>query len=112
MGETAFTEFFGSTPLMRVLGYLLDNRHFDYSKKDVAEGAGISRAALYAVWPNIETRGIVRVTRRFGRTRLYALNQKNELVKKLLELDRALFRRRIGEFERETRGVSVKALEV
>ena len=110
MDETTFTEFFGNTPLIRVLNYLLENRFFDCSKTDIARGAGVSRAALYTVWPGIEKRGIVRVTRSFGRTRLYALNDKNDVVRKLREVDYALMKRSVEEIEeKQKRSVPVMA---
>jgi len=110
MDETLFTEFFGNTPLIRVLNYLLENRLFDCSKTDIARGAGVSRAALYAVWPGLEKRGIVRVTRSFGRTRLYALNDKSNIVRKLREIEYALIKRSVEELEKkQTRSVSVMA---
>jgi len=60
------------------------------SKKQIIEGAGISRASLFNCWEQLEEQEIVLVTRKFGKTKLYTLNSKNPIVKKLLELESVL----------------------
>ena len=61
----------GEMPLFKVIDFLLDNKGMDFSKKDIAKGAEISRASLFHYWEELEKRGIVRVTRRFGKTKLF-----------------------------------------
>ena len=60
------------------------------TKKEIIQGAGISRAALFKYWGQIEAQEIVLVTRKFGKTRLFTLNSKNQIVRKLLELESIL----------------------
>ena len=60
------------------------------TKKEIIEGAGISRASLFKYWKQIESQEIVKVIRRFGKTKLYTLNSENEVVRKLLELESVL----------------------
>ena len=79
-------------PLFRIIDFLVDNKGFDYSKKDIAEGAGIARASLFNYWPELEKREIVKITRRFGKTRLYTLNSHSPITKKILELEATLIR--------------------
>jgi len=69
------------------MDFLIDNRLFDYSKKQIIEGAGLGKATFYKYWKLLEERGIVKVTRSFGKTRLYKLNVENPLVKKLMEIE-------------------------
>lgn len=87
MEKSLLVEFLGDTPLIRVLDFLIENSIFDYSKTDIAENSGISRASLYKIWPTIEKFGLVRGSRSFGKTTLYKLNKKNPVVQKLIELD-------------------------
>jgi len=77
-------------PLFRILDFLIDNKGMDFTKKDIAENAGISRASLFNYWPELEKREIVKVTRAFGKTKLYTLNSKSIIVQKILELEKAL----------------------
>lgn len=82
----------GEMPLFRIVDFLIENKGLDYTKKDIAEGSGVSRASLFNYWPELEDRGIVRVTRRFGKTKLYTLNAGSRIVQKVLELEKALIR--------------------
>jgi len=45
--ETLFLKEFGiKSPALRILDFLMDNKAYDYSKTDIAKGAGISRTTL------------------------------------------------------------------
>ncbi|VVB62450.1 Uncharacterised protein [uncultured archaeon] len=37
----------------------MDNKVYDYSKTDIAKGAGISRTTLSSAWENLEKPGLV-----------------------------------------------------
>ena len=80
----------GKDPTLKILDFLIDNIGFDYSKTDIAAGAGISRTTLFSVWENLEANELVAFTREVGRAKMYRLNMENEVVKKLIELDRAI----------------------
>ena len=69
----------------------------DYSKIEIAKGAGISRATLFKYWNRIENFGLAKETRRFGKTRLYTLNTENELVRELLKIESVLIKRAMDE---------------
>ena len=80
----------GDLPLFNIIDFLLDNKGMDFSKSDIAKGAGISRASLFNYWNEVEKHGIVKVTRRFSKTKLYTLNTKNPVTQKIIELEKAL----------------------
>jgi hypothetical protein len=80
----------GKDPTLKILDFLIDNLAFDYSKTDIAAGAGISRTTLFSVWDNLEANELVAFTREVGRAKMYKLNMENQVVKKLIELDRAI----------------------
>ena len=80
----------GDMPLFKVIDFLLDNKGMDFSKKDIAKGAEISRASLFNYWSELERHGIVKVTRSFGKTKLYTLNSKNPVTQKIIELEKTL----------------------
>lgn len=91
--ESMLIEYFGNSPLIRTIDFLLENRLFDYSKKQIAEGSGIGKVTLFKNWGKIEKFGLVKATRKFGKTRLYKLNEENPAVKKLIELELVLAER-------------------
>jgi len=80
----------GDMPLFRIIDFLVENKGMDFTKTDIATGAEISRASLFNYWEELEKHGIVRVTRQFGKTRLYTLNSKNIVTQRILELEKAL----------------------
>jgi DNA-binding transcriptional ArsR family regulator len=89
--ESLFLKAFGiKSPALRILDFLMDNKAYDYSKTDIAKGAGISRTTLFTAWENLEKNGLVRETREVGRAKMYKLNLKSPIVKKFIELDNAI----------------------
>lgn len=77
-------------PLFKIIDFLLDNKGMDFSKTDIAKGAQISRASLFNYWAELEAYGIVKVTRSFGKTKLYKLNATSPITKKIIELEKTL----------------------
>ncbi len=90
MEDSVLIEHFGRTPVISVVDFLLENKLFDYSKQQIAEGCGIGRVTLFNNWRKIEKLKLVKETRRFGKTKLYKLNEGSPVVKKLIELELAL----------------------
>jgi len=88
--KSLLIKFLGENPIFRIIDFLIENKGMDVTKKVITEGAGISRAALFKYWGQLEEQEIVLVTRQFGKTKLYTLNSKNPIVKKLLELESIL----------------------
>jgi len=89
----------GKDPTLKILDFLIDNIGFDYSKTEIAEGAGISRTTLFSVWDGLERNELVAFTRNVGRAKIYRLNMGNEVAKKLIELDRAISSRHASRLE-------------
>ena len=89
MDTTLLIRYLGNTPNLRIIDFFLDNRG-DYSKKEILEGAGISKTTLYKVWPELEKLEIVIPKRKYGNTTLYALNADNVFVKQIISMDNAL----------------------
>lgn len=89
----------GKDPTLKILDFLIDNIGFDYSKTEIASGAGISRTTLFSVWDGLERNELVAFTRNVGRAKMYRLNMGNEVAKKLIELDRAISSRHASRLE-------------
>ena len=91
MEDSVFIRELGiKSPMLKVLDFLMDNESFDYSKTDIAEGAGLSRGTLFKAWPKLEALALVTATRTVGQAKMYKLNKQNPIVKKLMELDDAI----------------------
>lgn len=90
MEKSLLIKFLGENPLFKIVDFLIENKGNDASKKEIINGAGISRAALFKYWNNIESQEIAVITRKFGKTKLYQINMKNPIIKKLLELESLL----------------------
>jgi len=85
--EPPFEGIFGSTPELKVLQFLLAYSHFDYTKKELAEHAGISRQTVYNVIDLFLTWGIMKETRKIGNVTLYTLDKTNHLVQAFKKFD-------------------------
>ncbi len=91
--ESLLIRTLGNSPQLRIIDFLMDNKLFDFSKKEIIEGAGLSKTTFYKTWQDIERGGIVRVSRKFGKTQLYTLNVDDPAVKELSRLELTLIRR-------------------
>ena len=91
----------GEMPLFKIIDFLLENKGMDFSKSDISKGAEVSRASLFNYWNEIEKHGIVKVTRSFGKTRLYTLNVKNQVTQKIIDLEKTLIAEAMGKAHKE-----------
>lgn len=88
--KTLLVRCLGNSPVLQIIDFFLDNRLFDYSKNEIIENLRIGRATFFKYWGEAERMSIVKPTRKVGKSTLYKLNEKNEIVKKLIALDSAL----------------------
>lgn len=88
--KTILRETFGESPIIRTIDFLMDNPLFDYSKEEMIKNLGISKATFYKYFPLLESNDILEFTRKVGKSKMYKLNGKSEVVKKLRELVWAL----------------------
>lgn len=84
--KTILTETFGNSPVIRIIDFFLDNPIFDYSKEELIKSLSISKVTFYKYFALLEANGIVEVTRKVGKAKMYKLDEKNEAVKKIKEL--------------------------
>ena len=85
-----FVRTFGSSPVIKVLNFLLQGRGLDYSMSDVARNSDISWTTLNRIWGGMEKAGLIKNTRKIGKARLYRLNSDNGVVKRLIDLHKEL----------------------
>ena len=92
MEKSLFLQFFGDKPKFRMIDFLLENELRDFTKTEIAKGAGLSWAALFSHWDEMEKKKIVKVTRTVGRVKLYQLNSKSPLVMLLRNIEMTLIK--------------------
>lgn len=90
MKETLLLRCLGNSPTLRIIDYFLDNRLFDYTKNEIIENLEMGRVTFFKYWKELEQLSVVKVTRRIGKSKLYKLNEENEIVQKLIALDSTL----------------------
>jgi DNA-binding transcriptional ArsR family regulator len=86
LGTTILRELFGDSPKIRILDIFFDNPYFDFSKSEVIRELGLSKTTFYKHFPYLEENGLVTVSRRFGKTKLYRINRENPVVDKLEDI--------------------------
>ena len=94
--DSLLLQLTGELPLFKIIDFLVDNKEMDFTKKDIAEGAGISRASLFNYWKELDKYKIVTITRVFGKTKLYTLNTNSVITKRILDLEKALISEALG----------------
>lgn len=88
--KSLFIEIFGDYPLIRILDFLIENRVFDYSRKDIAKLSGISYNTLKELFDKLIENELIIKTRKVGKSDMFQLNKSNPVSLKLLEIDRSL----------------------
>ena len=82
--------YLGKSPELRVIGFLLENTLFDFSRKEILEEIGMSKSTLYRILPKLLRTEIIRITRRIGKAPLYQINVESPVVKELLNIEKSL----------------------
>ncbi|MHC3130130.1 MAG: winged helix-turn-helix transcriptional regulator [Candidatus Bathyarchaeota archaeon] len=106
--ESLLIKALGNSPKLRIIDFLLDNPFFDFSKKEIIEGAGLSKTTFYKIWNDLNTLGIIKVSRTYGKTKLYKLNKEARITQMLLKLDLYLTKKHAEIAHSEATGILVK----
>ena len=89
------SEYFGDTPQLRVLDFLIDNHFFDFPITIIAKESNVSYNSIKLFFPIFVKSGILVKTRKIGKSDYYQLNIKNPFVKNLIKLDWSAVKSRI-----------------
>lgn len=86
--EKTITEEVLSQQMIKLLNFLAElvGSDYEYSKTELAAGAGIGYPSLFRVWPLVEKFDILVPTRSFGRIQLYKVNSDSPVLRKYLAL--------------------------
>ncbi len=85
--NSIFVEIFGSSPIIKILDFLITFADFDYPMTEIARNSEVSYSTLQTIWSNLVRNNIVIKTRRVGKSDLFKLNTKNPAVQQLIKLD-------------------------
>ena len=88
--ESILIKTLGNHPKLRIIDFFMDNPLFDFTKKEVIEALGMSKQTFYKYFKDLEKQGIVKVSRKIGRAKLYRLNLKHPLVEMLREYEKKI----------------------
>ncbi len=88
--QSIFVEYFGSSPLIKVLDFLIQGQELDYSMTEIAREAGVGWSAFSVVFKKLLEKNIIKQTRTIGNAKLFKLNTENPAVQKLIKLDEEL----------------------
>ena len=85
--SSIFIEYFGGSPYVKVLDFLIQGQEFDYNMTDVARGAGVGWSVFTIIWKKLLDKQIIIPTRTIGNAKLFRLNKKNQSVLRLMKFD-------------------------
>ena len=51
--ESIFAEYFGDSPLVRIMNFLILGKDFDYSMTEIANGAGVGWTSFTRAWKSL-----------------------------------------------------------
>ena len=105
--QSAFLEYFGNTPKLRFLNFLIGNHFFDFNMTDMAREANISYNSLMSFFDEFLEKEIIVRTRRVGKSDMYKLNEDNVIVQNFLRFAWFLTKQDLGVGELERKEVVV-----
>ena len=85
--ESIFVEYFGGSPYIKILDFLIQGQEFDYSMTEAARGAKVGWSSFIKIWDKLLSKNIIVPTRNIGNAKLFRLNKENDFVQKLIKLD-------------------------
>lgn len=88
--KSIFLEYFGDTPKLRALDFLIDNHFFDFPLTEISRESNVSYNSLVSFFSDWTKKGIIIKTRKIGKSDYYQLNMKNVFVKNMISLDWSL----------------------
>lgn len=86
--KSIFIRTFGDYPLIKVLDFLIYSRDFDYPLTEIAENSDVNYQTLKKIWKQLEENKFVVKTRRIGNAEMYKINEDNEIIKRLISLNK------------------------
>ncbi|MFQ5951767.1 MAG: hypothetical protein ACE5KH_06770 [Candidatus Geothermarchaeales archaeon] len=91
------TDLFGDCPHVKVIEVLAENAGFDISRPEIHSEIGGSKTTVYSHIEQLLKGGIVRETRKVGRTQLYTLNLSDPRARLVVYLENLIVTEKLEE---------------
>lgn len=101
--KSIFIEYFGNSPYIKVLDFLIQGQEFDYSMTEVTRGAEVGWSAFTRIWKHLLEKNMIIQTRTIGNAKLFKLNEENPAIQKLIKLDWELTKLETDKFLKPTK---------
>lgn len=88
--ETSFIKVMGSSPVNKLIDFLIENDRESWSMNEISENARIGYSTLKLLLPELEKTEIIKVTKKVGKIKLYTMNKENPIVKELYDLHKMI----------------------
>ena len=106
--KSILLEIFGDSPRMKMIDFLLENHIFDYSKRQIADFSEISYNTLETFWEQVIKLGLVKKTRKVGKSQMYMLNMDNQIIQRLFQIVKDVMVQDIDTVSRKRTPIAVK----
>lgn len=84
--KTSFLRVMGANPINRVLDFLIENDRESWTMIEISKNANIGYSTLKLILPKLLKNKLIIIQKQIGKTKLYAVNKDNIIVKKIYEL--------------------------
>ena len=91
--DTPLTHLFGTPAKTKMLAVFVDEREFDLSVTEIANGAGLARSTVYDHLDDFLALGVIRETRQTGSGSRYQIDEDSDIAARLYELDGLVLQR-------------------
>jgi predicted transcriptional regulator len=88
--KSVFLKYFGDTPQLRVIDFMIENHFFDFPLTEIARESNVSYNSLKSFVDYFVENGLFIITRKIGKSDYYKLNIENVFVQNLIKLDWSL----------------------
>jgi len=86
--KSLLLEMFGESPKIRIIDFLLDFPMNDFTKTEIVDAVRMSKTTLYKNFEILEIYGIVKVSRKIAKAKLYRINLTHPIVKRIHEIEK------------------------
>jgi DNA-binding transcriptional ArsR family regulator len=86
MTESALSKIMGEGPSAKITEHLLIGREFEYTVEDIHEATKVSRITITRKLKQMIKDGLVKETKKIGKSQLYRIDMTNSIVQALIGL--------------------------
>jgi len=84
--KSAFLEYVGDTPQLRILDFFIGNHFFDFPLTEIARESEVSYNSLKSILPKFLEKEILVKSRKVGKSDYYKFNMENDFVKNIIKI--------------------------